>query len=129
MALGGLIRKKRREQGLTLPELARMADVSKGYVSELESGAAGRPSAETLFRIANALGTTISALLGSATEVEPERNVPESLRRFADDRGLPEADIRMLAAISYRGRQPESADDWAYIYDSIRMRIDRGQRR
>lgn len=129
MALGDTIRQKRLDQKLTLPELARMAGVSKGYVSELESGAAARPSAETLFRIAKALGTTIAALLGTpGAEPDAERTIPGSLRQFAEEQNLPDADVRMLAGISYRGRQPVTMEDWAYIYDSIRMRIDRRAR-
>lgn len=125
MRVGESIRQKRLEQGLTLPELARMAQVSKGYLYELESGSAGRPSAATLYRIAKQLGATVADLLDpeGKGEAPAHREIPDGLRTFAKDRGLPEADIQMLMGISYRGQKPVASEDWAYIYDSIRMRI------
>src|SRR5436853_2251084 len=64
VALADQIRKSRCEQGLSLSELARRSKVSKGYLSQLENSPNGpRPSAELLYRIAFALGTSIGTLL------------------------------------------------------------------
>jgi transcriptional regulator with XRE-family HTH domain len=63
--LGGAIRALRREHGLTLVQLATAAGLSQPFLSQVELGRS-RPSMRSLFRIAEALGTTQQALLGSA---------------------------------------------------------------
>ena len=55
--LGLKIRKLRKEQRLTLDELAERTDSSKSYIWELENSDVARPSAEKLQRIADALKT------------------------------------------------------------------------
>lgn len=116
--LGERIRAYRSQKGKTQAALAAEASVSPGYMSELESGAANRPSGQVLMRLADALGVTIADLLGT-TPAPPAVDVPAGLAEFARDRDLPEADVRMLAAIRFRGEQPRTARRWAMIYDSI----------
>lgn len=132
VSIGDEIQRRRTEQGLSLTELARLAEVSKGYLSAVERNPVSKPSAAVLYRIAHALGTSVAELLGRPgpegaprTVAEPE--IPASLRDFADQARLPEADIKMLADIRYRGKAPETVDDWRYIYESIRLRIERRQ--
>jgi transcriptional regulator with XRE-family HTH domain len=126
MPVGQEIRRRREEQGLSLTDLARLAGVSKGYLSEIESNSAARPSAATLFKIASALGTSVGELLGkSGPDSQPVNlDIPESLRQFAEEAKLPDAEVRMLAGIRYRGKSPKTADDWRYIYESIRLRTE-----
>lgn len=133
MTAGDEIKRRRTEQGLSLNDLARLSEVAKGYLSQLENNQAPRPSATTLYKIADALGTSVAELLGDddleATE-PPQPKIPLSLQQFINEQEekgqpLPDADKRMLAGISYRGKAPKTADDWRYIYESIRLRIDR----
>jgi transcriptional regulator with XRE-family HTH domain len=125
MTLGERIWQRREEKGITAVELARRAKISKGYVSELESGRAARPSGTILFRIASALGTTVADLLGE--EIRPTNAAtPAELREFAEEEDLPEEDVRMLAQIQFRGEQPRTKDDWRFLYESIRRSIGRG---
>ncbi len=122
MALGDRIKQRRNEKRMSAVELARQAEVSKGYVSELESGRAARPSGDVLYRLATALGTTVADLLGQ--EIRPAtREVPAALRQYAEEADLPEEDVRMLAQIRFRGEQPATKDDWRYLYESIRRSI------
>lgn len=58
------IKARRLEMGLSLAELARRADISKGYLHSIESGETQSPSAEVLFKISHELGTTIADILG-----------------------------------------------------------------
>lgn len=127
MSVGKEIKRRREEQGLSLTDLGRLADVSKGYLSEIENNPTARPSAATLFRIASALGTSVGELLGASSDGESataKLQIDESLREFAEQAKLPDADIRMLAGIRYRGKAPKTADDWRYIYESIRLRTE-----
>ena len=122
MTLGQRVRQRRDEKGLSLSALARASKVSKGYLSQIENDAAPRPSGDTLFKMANALGTTVADLLGR--EIEPTaREISPVLMDFAREANLPEADVMMLAAIRYRGEQPHTIADWRYLYESIRRTI------
>ncbi|MEU6848463.1 helix-turn-helix transcriptional regulator [Actinacidiphila alni] len=119
--VGERIRRYRQERSLSLTQLAQEAGVSKGYLSALENNPASRrPSAETLYGIAKALGVTMSDLLGRKLLSTPSTQVPEGLREFADQENLPEADVRMLSAIQFRGEPPRTKERWQYIYTAIR---------
>lgn len=63
--LGSAIRSLRRERRLTLVQVASATGLSQPFLSQLELGRS-RPSMRSLFRIADALGTTQQALLGLA---------------------------------------------------------------
>lgn len=55
---GPLVRKKRKQMGLTLQALCNNADLSVGYLSQVERGNA-TPSLGTLSKLANALGVGV----------------------------------------------------------------------
>lgn len=130
--LGQRVRALRRKQKLSLNDLARLSGVSKGYLSQVERSLTVRPSAFTIFSIAEALGTTVGELFDG----QPEGNVdvtsgvdlPDALREFAQEADLPPTDVSMLAAIRYRGAQPRDKEDWRFLYESIRRSIRGGGR-
>ena len=118
--VGDQIRRFREERGLNLSQLAAEAGVSKGYLWSLENDQdARRPSADTLYAVAKALGVTMSDLMGRKLLPAATPQVPDSLREFADDEGLPQADLHMLASIQFRGEQPQTKERWRYIYTAI----------
>lgn len=119
-ALGETVRRYREDRGLTLSQLAATADVAKSYISAIEHGEAPRPSGNTLYAIAKALGVTMSDLLGRQLLTEAARDRPASLEQFAREHGLPEADVEMLASINFRGDRPQTTQRWAHIYSAIR---------
>lgn len=121
--LGERIRQRRIEKNLSLAELARRADLSKGYLHAIEGGDTQKPSAEILFRVANELGTTIGDLLGEEHIEQELPDIPEPLLQLANEDNLTEADINMLARIEYRGKRPESVGDWRYIFESIKRTL------
>lgn len=131
-SLGSRVRALRRRQKLSLADLARLSGVSKGYLSQVERSLTVRPSAATIFAIAEALGTTVSELFeGKAPGADRPSDggqVPASLQEFALEAGLPPTDIDMLAGIRYRGVQPRDKEDWRYLYESIRRSIRHGRR-
>jgi transcriptional regulator with XRE-family HTH domain len=63
--IGGKIRTLRAERQLTLPDLAEMAKLSKGLLSKIENSADSNPSLDTLFKIAEALDVSLSAITES----------------------------------------------------------------
>ncbi|WP_251455342.1 cupin domain-containing protein [Microbacterium sp. Marseille-Q6648] len=68
-ALGARIRELRKRRGMTLTQAASEAGLSHSFLSQVERGLE-RLSMVSLFRVANALGTTQQDLL---TEDPPER--------------------------------------------------------
>ena len=60
--VGGLIRRERQKQGLSLRELARRVGVSASMLSQVETDRT-RPSVSTIYAIATELGLSIDALL------------------------------------------------------------------
>jgi transcriptional regulator with XRE-family HTH domain len=63
-----LLRKLREAKGLSQTALAARAKVTQAYLAELESGRKARPTVEVLLRIAKALETDITALLGKGVK-------------------------------------------------------------
>lgn len=67
MQIGSLIRKLRTEKGLSLRELAGLTGVSAPTLSQIENGRVS-PNLQTLQKIAQALGTSVIAMLATGTE-------------------------------------------------------------
>jgi transcriptional regulator with XRE-family HTH domain len=58
-----VIKKLREEKDLTQERLAKLAGVTKPYVSMIKNGERRRPSLPVLKRLAKALGVPVTALL------------------------------------------------------------------
>jgi len=114
------IKKRMEEKGLTLADLARETGTAKGYLWEILGGRAKRPSANTLYEIAKALGTSVADLLGREPSDRMPMKLPAPLREFVEAEKLPEEDAHMLGRINFRGKQPRTKDDWRFVYESIK---------
>ena len=71
--LGTRIRGLRKRRGMTLTELATQAELTAGYISQLERNLA-YPSIPALFNIARSLGVTIQWFFASEAITAPEDN-------------------------------------------------------
>ena len=120
--IGQRIKRYREDRGMSATQLAEKAKLSKSYISELESGETTRgPSAEVLYRIAQALGVAMSDLLGRPIIVDTTKGQrPESLVTFGKKYEVPEADLRMLERIVFRGDPPKTPERWSFIYQAIK---------
>lgn len=65
-ALGALVRKLRRERGLTLHQLAGRVPMSASNLSRIELGSQGPPTEEIIERLAHALEAPLSELRRAA---------------------------------------------------------------
>ncbi|MEV1243409.1 pyridoxamine 5'-phosphate oxidase family protein [Nonomuraea sp. NPDC049750] len=70
--LGRRITYHRVRLGLTLDQVAERAEMSPGYLQYLEERP-GTPTAETMYRLAGALETTVDDLLGGGVDRPPGR--------------------------------------------------------
>jgi len=128
--LGKRIRTARQSMGWSLAQLADSASISKGYLWQLENERNANPSMEVLLRIADALDTTIAALLGKpGVRASWDNDLPEdlhpSLREFLSDRrksgrAVPQEDVRVLHSIQRRGEHPMAKEDWDVLLQVIR---------
>ncbi len=84
--IGGRIRELRLAQGLTLVQLAAIADLSHPFLSQLERGRA-RPSMGSLERIARALGSSQLELIAAAEDDSPEQEDVVVVRAAEGSRG------------------------------------------
>ena len=124
--VGERIRLRRELNGMTITQLALAASISKGYLSELESGKNDRnPSLKKLTALAKALGTTVAELLGTraARPTRTPRAVDPSLKEFLDERRasgneVPETDVQLLLAFQMRSGRPQTAEEWRFFYRS-----------
>jgi transcriptional regulator with XRE-family HTH domain len=82
--LGAAIRRRRRDRGLTLVQLAVESGLSQPFLSQVENDRA-QPSMESLSRIARALDTTPQSLFEPPTD----HDAPLSVVRAHDPAGLP----------------------------------------
>lgn len=122
---GDRLRTLRQKQGLSLSEVARRAQISKAYLSQLEHGGSTQPSYSIVTRLATALATSIGDLTGEPGAWDPSAHetIPAALRTFAERSGLPDVDLDMLAKIHFRGKRPKAPDDWAHLYETIKRTI------
>jgi transcriptional regulator with XRE-family HTH domain len=135
MSLAERLRKLREDKGLSLEDVSKKAGISKTYLWELERDTSGakKPSAEVLLKIANALSTTLAELL-ALPRVQADTGpveLPPSLQEFqqqmeAMGRPLTAEDLRDLAAMKFRGGQPQTVNEWLQLYflldSSVRRR-------
>lgn len=69
--IGKQIKLLRQEKGFSITDLARLADVSKSYLSQIERGLQTNPSLQFLCKIAKSLDTTIDFLLENENNKQP----------------------------------------------------------
>jgi len=133
MSLADNIKHFRTLKQLSQPQLADKASLSKGYVYMLESGEMTNPSIEKLSSIADALECTIADLIGqpkTKAKIKTAFEIPVGLQEFArrkkrEGDPLDESDLKSLAYTQYRGKRPQTADDWAYVYEFLKRTLER----
>ncbi|GAC1402691.1 MAG: hypothetical protein NVSMB65_19730 [Chloroflexota bacterium] len=123
LTVGATVRRLREARGWSLQRLAGTAHVSKQHLWDIERGAA-RPHELTIKRLAHALGTRVADLMGEAPPEASGRPISPSLREFATRRGLGTAQIDALAGLNYRGRVPQTAEEWEMIWRLLRAVLD-----
>lgn len=129
MALAIEIKKRRSSLNMSIDKLAIKAGISKTYLWELEHDPdeSKKPSAKVLLQIAIALDTTIGDLLEQPTIQINKQSItpPPSLIEFAEEmkkieKPLSKEELYDLAATSFRGAQPTTADGWRDLYSVLK---------
>lgn len=116
-ALGFLLQQLRIKRGLSLRELAQLADVDHAYIYRLETGAKESPSKTVLSKLMRALKVDkreADMLRYLAEHTETDSELVKSV--LADETITYEIFV-MTAGASFRGRRP----DYPKLIDRVRQ--------
>jgi transcriptional regulator with XRE-family HTH domain len=76
--VGAVLRRLRTDRALSMRQLARLADLSQPFLSNIENGRS-MPSIATLYRLAEALGVSAQELLPGPADIDVRVATRESL--------------------------------------------------
>lgn len=127
--VGNRIRKKREEKGWTQEKLAQRAEISKGFLSDLENGKRN-VSSENLLRIANELGASLEYLLrgitptklgDAAIEIPPElsKAAEELNLSYTDTIALLRTEQSVIAKRSGKSKKRFAVEDWKKLHEML----------
>ena len=117
---GENVRSERKKQGYSQEDLAEKIEISRTYLSQIEQGRAQNLSLRLAQRLSTVLGIKSPYQEDDEDEEKDEEDIPQSLREFAEQDGLPPEDIQMLARIEYRGEKPQDPQEWRILYNVIK---------
>lgn len=112
-ALAERLREARERLGWSLSEAAGRTGLSRAYINALERGRGKRPGADAVRKLEDVFGPL------RGPENHDLVGAPPGLQALARERHLPEAEVRVLAGLRIRGRQPMSKERWRFIYDAL----------
>lgn len=134
--LGARVADLREKRGLKQQELAKNAEMSVTFISEVENGHR-KPGADALMRLADALETTLDYLVKGELPRGPKREpvvIPSELATYAEEENLSLQEARQL--LSARGMvvarrsgstgsddnaRPYSKEQWRRLHEWLRQ--------
>jgi len=127
---GDRIRELRDKKRMTQDQLAAAAEISKGFLSDVENNNRN-VSSQALLRIANTLGASVDFLLTGETEEPANRKpvvIPPALSRAAEELQLSytktmellDAYNSVIARRSNKSQRDFSVDDWKKFHSAIK---------
>jgi len=128
--VGNRIRKLREEKNVTLETLSEHTGISKGFLSDAETGNRN-VSSQNLLKIANALNASLEYLMRGTPAAPPNPEpltIPAELNQaarelnlsFAHTEALLAAHRSVVARRSNEGLRSPSVEDWKELYQSIK---------
>ncbi|WP_186786156.1 helix-turn-helix domain-containing protein [Paenibacillus agilis] len=117
LSLGELIHKYRTKSNVSLSELARITEVSKGTLSKLENGEVQKPEYYKLQAVTDALGIAFEEYIG--LYIQAEKSASAVLRIFSEaiDRNCPTKTVVHIAERYLTIAKGESYDVIAKFFD------------
>jgi transcriptional regulator with XRE-family HTH domain len=121
MTLAEKVKRLRKAKQMSVARLAEVSKVSSPYIWQIESGRRANPTGDILKRLAAALDTSVSDLAGAPITAGVDSGKrPKSLQSLLNKRGkelgMTDEDADMLKHIHYRGRRPETSEDWTLLF-------------
>ena len=112
---GERLRWVREQRGMSLDQLASKANISRAYLWKLEKKPDANPSIDLVEKLAEALTVALAELLDEPI-ADGGPSIPQALQELEKRRGLKKAEVEDLARIRFRGRKPETVEDWELLY-------------
>jgi transcriptional regulator with XRE-family HTH domain len=107
--VGNFIREQRRQAGVSVRKLAKLAGVSNPYLSQIERGLR-RPSAEILNGIAKGLRISAETLYVQAGILDDRKDREDLTDAILADRGLTERQKQVLVQVYSSFREDTERD-------------------
>ena len=134
MTTGDRIRQIREKRGMTQEQLAKDADISKGFLSDVEN-AKRQIGSQGLLRIANILGASVDFLLTGEVSTNAEHEqiiIPPELSKVAEELNLTYSETLELlkvdrSVVARRGskfRKELTAEQWKNLHKAIKGIFD-----
>lgn len=131
--IGERIKERRQALNWTLERLAKEAQVSKGFLSDLENGRRKTAGGNYLKQISRALGVSLDFLISGGASSSPDQpmQIPASLVAFAKQENLPFSVAVMLLQfrrqiVAFRS-DSKSDDlekfDWKPFYEALKPHL------
>jgi len=136
LSTGARIKEIREKRGLTQEQLAKKAEISKGFLSDVENGKRNIGS-QGLLRIANELCASVDYLLaGRAMETVTDEKIviPQALSQAAEDLKLSYWETLELLntsnmVVARRGNEYQkklTIEEWKKLYQAIKEVFELG---
>ena len=130
MTTGDRIREIREKKGLTQEQLAKKADISKGFLSDVENNKRNIGS-QGLLRLANELGASVDYLLAGRVKDNVENEqiiIPQELSQAAEELNLSYSETLDLintfnSAVARRSkkfRKELTVEEWKKLHEAIK---------
>ena len=130
MTIGERIREIREKRGMTQDQLATKADISKGFLSDVENDKRNIGS-QGLLRIANELGASVDYLLAGKVTKNTQNVqiiIPQELSQAAEELHLRYSDTLDLlntvnSTIARRGKKYHrqlTVEEWKKLHEAIK---------
>jgi transcriptional regulator with XRE-family HTH domain len=119
MSFGYALRKFRDGRGLSLRELATLCGIDHAYIHRLEKDEKTSPSDDVIEALARNL--KLNARRARMLRFLVGKNADESLiDLFLEEEDQPVEFFESLATMSFRGKRPESKDEWRKLAERLK---------
>lgn len=118
MSFGYALKKFREERGLSLREFGKLCETDHAYIHRLEKDEKTAPSDEVVASFIRNL--KLSSRRARLLRMLVGKTINEQLIDvFIDDEDRPLELLEPLAQMSFRGKRPETHDDWRRQADRL----------
>ena len=118
MSFGYALRKFREERGLSLRELGKLCGIDHAYIHRLEKDEKTSPSKEVVESLTRSL--KLSSRRARLLRFLVGRTTSEQLIEvFLEEEDRPIEVLESLAQMSFRGKRPDSKEDWIKLADRL----------
>ena len=128
MNLGSVLRRLRKNQGLTLVKVSSETGLSVSFLSDIERNKA-RPSLDSLEKLADFYGVGVDQLVQQIEKDtrSVDKMLPPGFSEFLADMPDVDQDTRdLLLQVEHRAkRKPKSKEEWTQLYYSLNTLLGR----